>query len=82
MTIKEPKGTQKNRAESGRAMSSADAAEYLGLSESTLRQSRMDGRRENRIPPPPFVKVGKKILYLRDDLDTWLESHRHNSQVA
>ena len=59
-----------------RGLSSKEAAAYLGLAESTLRQSRMDGKRENRIQPPTFVKCGKKIIYLRDDLDRWLEAHR------
>jgi hypothetical protein len=26
--------------------------------------------------PPPFVKLGRKIVYLKDDLDTWLLKHR------
>lgn len=59
-----------------RGFSSKEAAEYLGIAESTLRQGRMDGRRENRILPPPYIKCGKKIIYLRDDLDLWLEAHR------
>lgn len=59
-----------------RGFSSKEAANYLGISESTLRQSRMDGTRENRLPPPPFIKAGKKILYLRDALDRWLESYQ------
>ncbi len=59
-----------------RALSEIEAAEYTGLSRSTLRQGRMDGQREGRIPCPPHVKVGRKVLYLIEDLDGWLESHR------
>lgn len=59
-----------------RAMSEADAAIYLGVSRISLRQGRMEGRRENRMPPPPFCRLGRVIRYLRDDLDKWLEDHR------
>ena len=59
-----------------RTLSESEAAEYIGLSRSTLRQGRCDGRRENRIPPPPYLKIGRKIAYLRDDLDRWLETCR------
>ncbi|MEE9473839.1 MAG: DNA-binding protein, partial [Acidimicrobiia bacterium] len=29
-----------------------------------LRQSRMEGNRENRTPGPPFIKVGRAVRYL------------------
>lgn len=60
-----------------RGYSEAEAAHYLGVSRISLRQGRMEGRRENRMPPPPFVRLGRKILYLKDDLDHWLEANRH-----
>ena len=60
-----------------RGLSEAEAADYIGMSRSFLRQARMDGKRQNRTPGPPFSKIGRKVLYLRDDLDTWLEEHRH-----
>lgn len=52
------------------------AAEYIGVSRSFLRQNRMDGNRENRTPGPAFVKFGRTIRYLKEDLDTWLMEHR------
>jgi len=58
------------------AMSEAEAATYLGVSKISLRQGRCDGRRDNRMPPPPYVKLGRKILYLREDLDFFLATHR------
>lgn len=60
-----------------RGFSEDEAAYYLGISRITLRQSRMDGRRENHMPPPPYVRLGRRIIYLRDDLDRWLEENRH-----
>ena len=59
-----------------RGLSEAEAAQYIGMSRSFLRQARMHGTRKNRTPGPPFTKIGRKVLYLKDDLDAWLEAHR------
>ena len=53
------------------------AAPYIGMSRSFLRQSRMNGKRQNRTAGPPFLKIGRKVLYLAEDLDAWLLEHRH-----
>lgn len=55
-----------------------DAAEYIGMSRSFLRQDRMNGFRENRTPGPKFLKIGRSIRYLKEDLDEWLNQHRIN----
>jgi hypothetical protein len=65
-----------HRSNIRRGLSEIEAAEYTGLSRSTLRQGRMYGPRLAHVPPPPFVKVGRKVIYLRDDLDHFLEIHR------
>jgi hypothetical protein len=59
-----------------RLLTEKQAAPYIGMSRSFLRQSRMNGRRLNRTPGPPFLKIGRKVLYLADDLDAWLLAHR------
>ena len=59
-----------------RALSEQEASQYIGMSRSFLRQSRMEGDRINRTPAPPFIKIGRSIRYLKDDLDNWLESFR------
>jgi predicted DNA-binding transcriptional regulator AlpA len=59
-----------------RCLSEAQAARYLGISRSTLRQGRVLGPIIGRMPVPPFVKLGRRVVYLRDDLDQWLEAHR------
>jgi hypothetical protein len=57
-----------------RALSEAEAASYIGMSRSYLRQSRMDGERENRTPGPRLRRIGTRcIRYLIDDLDAWLD---------
>tara|TARA_B100002049_G_C15901418_1_gene300103 strand:- start:16 stop:231 length:216 start_codon:yes stop_codon:yes gene_type:complete len=55
-----------------RALSESETAEYIGMSRSFLRQARMHGNREKRTPAPPFIKVGRSVRYLREDLDNWL----------
>jgi hypothetical protein len=59
-----------------RLLTEKQAALYIGMSRSFLRQSRMNGKRENRTPGPPFLKIGRKVLYLAEDLDAWLLEHR------
>jgi predicted DNA-binding transcriptional regulator AlpA len=53
-----------------------EASEYIGMSRSFLRQDRMNGIRVNRTPGPKFLKIGRSIRYLKEDLDTWLMQHR------
>jgi len=59
-----------------RAMSEEQAAAYIEMSRSFLRQDRMNGIRNNRTAGPRFIRIGRAIRYLKDDLDTWLDSHR------
>ena len=59
-----------------RGFTEEEAAFYLGVSRSFLRQGRMDGTRENRTPGPEFIKLGRMIRYLREDLDSWLNQNR------
>jgi len=48
-----------------------EAAEYLGLAPETLATWRC--RKTQEIP---FYKLGRRVKYLKADLDAWLESHR------
>ncbi len=59
-----------------RLLTDPEAAAYLGMSISFLRQGRMEGRRANRSPGPPFIKLGKAIRYDLQDLDAWLAANR------
>ena len=62
------------------ALSETEAARYVGMSRSFLRKARMEGNRDQHTPAPPFLRIGRKILYLRGDLDQWLRQHRVTSQ--
>lgn len=52
--------------------SSRECAEYIGFSESFLRKARMNGPRDKHVVAPPFLKIGRKVIYLKEDCDAWL----------
>lgn len=54
----------------------AEAASYICMSRSFLSQDRAYGTLANRTPGPKFIKIGRAVRYLKDDLDCWLEQHR------
>lgn len=58
-----------------RGFTEKEAAEYIGMSRSFLRQDRMNGIRKNRTPGPPYVKNGRAVRYLKEHLDEWLNLH-------
>ena len=68
--------TVNDKAIKRRLLTEAQAAEFLGVSRSFLRKSRMTGQVENHAEPPPFVKAGRMIRYILDDLESWIEKHR------
>lgn len=57
-----------------RGMAPKQAAHYLGISEQTLRKQRSGVIREGRMPLVPFGRAGRRIIYLVEDLDQWLEA--------
>lgn len=64
-----------------RALSEIETSQYIGMSRSFLRQSRMEGNRDNRTPAPPFIKIGRSVRYLIEDLDQWLNSFNKQSHL-
>lgn len=60
-----------------RSLSTNEAAEYIGLSPTYLKQARMTGPRARRLDAPQHTNLGcRKVVYLREDLDAWLDAHR------
>ena len=59
-----------------RVLSEKETAAYICMSRSYLAQARMDGHRGGRTQAPPFIKIGRSVRYLREDLDAWLDSFR------
>jgi hypothetical protein len=56
-----------------RALNEYEAANYVDLSVQTLRLGRMGIA---KCGTPPFCRNGRRIIYLRDDVDRWLETLR------
>lgn len=57
------------------ALTEIEAADYLRVSRSFLRQSRMNGNRIGHAPGPKYIRAGRMIRYAVRDLDAWLEQH-------
>ncbi len=64
-----------------RALTEIETAQYIGMSRSFLRQSRMEGNRGNRTKAPKFIKIGRSVRYLIEDLDNWLDSFYKQSHL-
>ncbi len=54
----------------------AEAANYICMSRSFLSQDRVNGVLANRTSGPQYIRIGRSIRYLKDDLDAWLDQHR------
>ena len=69
-----------NQTVNAHTLTEQQAAQYIAMSRSFLRQGRMNGDREGRTPAPPYLKIGSRsVRYLKEDLDTWLEQFRQES---
>ena len=55
-------------------LNTKQAARYVGLSPSTMAKLRLRGGNT-----PQFRKLGRRVVYHRDDLDTWLNANRRTS---
>ena len=49
------------------------AADWTGLSTSTLAKLRLSG------DGPTYAKLGRRVVYRLHDLETWIEAHRFKS---
>jgi hypothetical protein len=50
-------------------LTACEAAKVLGLAPSTLAKLRLSGN------GPVYCKLGRRVVYRREDLEVWLESH-------
>jgi hypothetical protein len=56
------------------ALGTVDTAAYIGTTTGALRLSRHTGELYSGIATPKYIKAGpRKVLYLRADLDDWLD---------
>jgi hypothetical protein len=58
-------------------LTTQQAAHYAGVSEQFLRSNNVSKRHAI-----PYMKVGRKVFYLKADIDTWLFSNRVVSSVT
>jgi len=61
-----------------------EAAIYLGISSSSLAKARMSGVICRNQQAPKFIKAGKRVIYLKEDLDEWLNclpKNRHGAGI-
>jgi hypothetical protein len=64
-----PKGPQ-----SPVALSTLEAARYVGVSPQTLRTARSVAR-NGKFQGPPYSRLGRRIVYRVSDLQLWLEQN-------
>ena len=72
-TTRADHGADRILVEPIRGFSTNSAAKYLGVSADFLKKARrkpIPG--ETRTPGPIFTKIGTKIIYLRENLDAYL----------
>lgn len=65
-------------------LTSAQAAEFLGFSEYTVRLSRTTGKLAGE-QAPSFIKIGRNVRYKKADLSEWLaqfESFTNTAQAG
>jgi predicted DNA-binding transcriptional regulator AlpA len=54
-------------------LTAKDAASLMGLANQTLAKYRVTGE------SPPYLKIGRKIVYDREELETWMAERRRRS---
>ena len=72
MGRKPDRHTSRNSDPPGRKLNVREAARFLGLSVSTLNKMRLNGN------GPPYLKLGRRVLYDVHDLQAWAASRRRN----
>lgn len=60
-------------------MTEKEAAQYIGMSISYLRQDHCYGAIGGRAPGPKFLKYGRAVRYRIEHLNEWLEEHTFSS---
>lgn len=71
-------------ADNIKSLKSLDADRYLGFPPGTLKLARHTGTLYSQ-EPPPFIKIGRSVLYVKEDLDIWLnqfKKFRNNAEAS
>lgn len=54
-------------------LTSKQASEYIGCKPQVLNQSRTNGELWG-VPTPPYLKMARKVMYKKRDLDKWVDN--------
>ena len=57
---------------SARGLNTPAAAHYIGFSESFMRKAR---RGKTQVEGPKYRRIGNRVVYLREDLDAFLDMY-------
>ncbi|VYS84331.1 DNA-binding protein [Campylobacter ureolyticus] len=83
MQIKKQKGKMPKLASSEpNILSPNDLVKNYGLSISTQNRLRLRKRQENDEHPIPFVKIGKRIIYQKDQIEEWLNNIQKQNSIV
>lgn len=63
-------------------LTTAEAADYLGIAKITLDRARTEGAIPGKFVAPPHIQLGRAIRYDRRDLDAYIEKHRRSPVPA
>ncbi|WP_422447023.1 MULTISPECIES: helix-turn-helix transcriptional regulator [unclassified Endozoicomonas] len=64
-----------------RGFTPEQASNYTGFSKSLIDHYRTDGQ-VNDISGPAFIKIGRKVIYLKESLDEWMDSFTQVRSLA
>jgi len=70
------------RDEIKRGFTTEETAYYIGMSVDFLKQARVRGRTINGAQAPTFIKLGRCVRYLREDLDRFLDDQKKYLTLA
>jgi len=65
-----------------RLLDTKSAAAYLSVSAEYLKRARTTGSSENGGKSPKFIKIGRSVKYLLEDLNAFIDSHERYENLA
>lgn len=83
MSIKKQKGKMPELISSEpNILSPNDLVENYGISIVTQNRLRLRKKQESDKYPIPFIKIGKRIIYQKDQIEEWLNSIQKENSVV
>ncbi len=71
--MKKPRTTRRTSSTQPQRLDTIRAAKFVGLSKRTLEKWRYEGG------GPPYLKLGRRVLYSLGDLEEWIGRQRRSS---